>query len=170
MGIKRQQVKHACINCQRACKKCDDKRPCQRCVRQGTAISCIDLVKKRGLKTFSNFQEVPAPELNPDLSFKRSFQLLDEMLIHRPIPETKFSIASLDALATICSEEFLREKSADSGESPDFTVHMESLNRIHTHRLLSDYTPIPRIIPTPPPTPLQSISEPFVNYNINQFK
>ncbi|KAI8867591.1 hypothetical protein GQ42DRAFT_126491, partial [Ramicandelaber brevisporus] len=41
---KRQQVKNACINCQKACKKCDEGRPCQRCIRQGLTDTCIDSI------------------------------------------------------------------------------------------------------------------------------
>ncbi|RCH96696.1 hypothetical protein CU097_011424 [Rhizopus azygosporus] len=34
---KRSQVKNACINCKKACKKCDDGRPCQRCIKYNLA-------------------------------------------------------------------------------------------------------------------------------------
>ncbi|TPX43420.1 hypothetical protein SeMB42_g04733 [Synchytrium endobioticum] len=50
---KRDQVKVACVNCQKACKKCDQGRPCQRCVRYGLMETCSDSVRKermRGLK------------------------------------------------------------------------------------------------------------------------
>ncbi|KAJ2715771.1 hypothetical protein H4R19_001020 [Coemansia spiralis] len=50
---KRAQVKNACVNCQRACKKCDSERPCTRCVKQGLAASCEDSKRKprqRGIK------------------------------------------------------------------------------------------------------------------------
>lgn len=30
---KRVQVKNACTNCQKACKKCSDQRPCERCIK-----------------------------------------------------------------------------------------------------------------------------------------
>lgn len=52
-GPKRRQVKNACTNCQRACKKCDSARPCLRCVRYGTAETCMDSERKqrpRGVK------------------------------------------------------------------------------------------------------------------------
>ncbi|KAJ2773872.1 hypothetical protein IWQ57_001090 [Coemansia nantahalensis] len=51
--VKRIQVKNACVNCQRACKKCDSGRPCKRCVRQGLGDSCEDSKRKprqRGIK------------------------------------------------------------------------------------------------------------------------
>ncbi|ORZ22212.1 hypothetical protein BCR42DRAFT_405726 [Absidia repens] len=50
---KRKQVRNACTNCQKACKKCDDQRPCPRCVKYGQTESCVDSVRKerqKGLK------------------------------------------------------------------------------------------------------------------------
>ena len=47
---KRRQVKNACTNCQKACKKCDDQRPCPRCVKYGVADDCTDSVRKERKK------------------------------------------------------------------------------------------------------------------------
>ncbi|KAJ1822478.1 hypothetical protein LPJ75_000395 [Coemansia sp. RSA 2598] len=50
---KRAQVKNACVNCQRACKKCDSGRPCQRCVKYNLQESCVDSKRKprkKGIK------------------------------------------------------------------------------------------------------------------------
>ncbi|KAJ3216142.1 hypothetical protein HDU67_009869 [Dinochytrium kinnereticum] len=47
---KRKQVKNACVNCQKACKKCDNGRPCPRCVRYGLQSSCQDSVRKERRK------------------------------------------------------------------------------------------------------------------------
>jgi len=47
---KRTQCKNACVNCQKACKKCDDNRPCQRCIRYGTAETCVDSQRKERKK------------------------------------------------------------------------------------------------------------------------
>ncbi|EIW85340.1 hypothetical protein CONPUDRAFT_135108 [Coniophora puteana RWD-64-598 SS2] len=47
---KRRQVKNACTNCQKACKKCDDARPCLRCVKYGIAEECIDSQRKERKK------------------------------------------------------------------------------------------------------------------------
>ncbi|KAJ3187477.1 hypothetical protein HDU85_006766 [Gaertneriomyces sp. JEL0708] len=43
---KRKQVKNACVNCQKACKKCETIRPCPRCVRYGLEATCTDSVRK----------------------------------------------------------------------------------------------------------------------------
>lgn len=50
MKLKRKQVKNACTNCQKACKKCDDERPCTRCVKYGIADDCQDSVRKERRK------------------------------------------------------------------------------------------------------------------------
>ena len=67
---KRKQVKNACstihflivysdfalcflANCQKACKKCDDIRPCSRCTKYGTEETCVNSARKerrRGVK------------------------------------------------------------------------------------------------------------------------
>lgn len=53
MRPKRRQVKNACVNCQKACKKCDEGRPCGRCVKYGLSDTCFDSTRKerkRGIK------------------------------------------------------------------------------------------------------------------------
>ncbi|KAG2233753.1 hypothetical protein BDF21DRAFT_491181 [Thamnidium elegans] len=47
---KRRQVKNACVNCQKACKKCDEGRPCQRCVKYNLTETCQDSVRKERKK------------------------------------------------------------------------------------------------------------------------
>ncbi|KAG8942622.1 hypothetical protein FRC00_011720, partial [Tulasnella sp. 408] len=53
LKAKRRQVKNACTNCQKACKKCDEVRPCTRCVKYGIEKDCVDSQrkeKKKGIK------------------------------------------------------------------------------------------------------------------------
>ncbi|CAO3628914.1 unnamed protein product [Cunninghamella blakesleeana] len=47
---KRKQVKNACVNCQKACKKCDEQRPCPRCIKYGLVDTCVDSVRKERKK------------------------------------------------------------------------------------------------------------------------
>ncbi|KAL1745450.1 hypothetical protein HDZ31DRAFT_73536 [Schizophyllum fasciatum] len=47
---KRRQVKNACTFCQKACKKCDEARPCLRCVRYGVPEHCVDSQRKERKK------------------------------------------------------------------------------------------------------------------------
>ncbi|KAH8829641.1 hypothetical protein DL96DRAFT_1068102 [Flagelloscypha sp. PMI_526] len=46
---KRRQVKRACVHCRKACKRCDEKRPCTRCTRYGFA-NCVDAARKERKK------------------------------------------------------------------------------------------------------------------------
>jgi len=75
---KRRQVKNACTNCQKACKKCDDARPCLRCVKYGIAEECVDShrkerkkgikrgpYKKRDGKSFSMEPQYEGPSQQP---------------------------------------------------------------------------------------------------------
>lgn len=51
--LKRKQVKNACTNCANACKRCDEARPCERCVKYGLGDSCVDgqrKERKKGIK------------------------------------------------------------------------------------------------------------------------
>lgn len=41
---------HQCTNCANACKRCDEHRPCERCLKYGTAESCVDGVRKERKK------------------------------------------------------------------------------------------------------------------------
>ncbi|KAI9299239.1 hypothetical protein K502DRAFT_361758 [Neoconidiobolus thromboides FSU 785] len=43
---KRKQVKIACSNCKASCKKCNESRPCERCVSKGIGDTCVDSIRK----------------------------------------------------------------------------------------------------------------------------
>ncbi|KAK0553400.1 hypothetical protein OC845_001220 [Tilletia horrida] len=48
---KRAQVRRACLPCKKACKKCDEIRPCSRCVRLGHGLDvCVDVARKARAK------------------------------------------------------------------------------------------------------------------------
>ncbi|KAI8082005.1 uncharacterized protein B0P05DRAFT_538984 [Gilbertella persicaria] len=47
---KRHQVKNACVNCQKVCKKCDDGRPCQRCIKYNITDTCRNSARKERRK------------------------------------------------------------------------------------------------------------------------
>ncbi|KAF8185058.1 hypothetical protein K438DRAFT_1937206 [Mycena galopus ATCC 62051] len=49
--LKRIQVKNACTKCQKSCKKCDQARPCLRCVKYGFGPEeCVDSQRKERKK------------------------------------------------------------------------------------------------------------------------
>lgn len=42
--------KFQCTNCAAACKRCDEARPCERCIKYGLADQCLDGVRKERKK------------------------------------------------------------------------------------------------------------------------
>ena len=67
--VKRRQVKNACTNCQKACKKCDDARPCLRCVKYGMQEACVSSQRKERKKGVKRGpykkRESKGPSLSP---------------------------------------------------------------------------------------------------------
>ncbi|KAG5519289.1 hypothetical protein PMAC_001914 [Pneumocystis sp. 'macacae'] len=47
---KRSQVRNACVNCQKSNKKCDEARPCSRCIKHNLFDSCINSKRKKRQK------------------------------------------------------------------------------------------------------------------------
>jgi neural Wiskott-Aldrich syndrome protein len=39
-----------CTNCAAACKRCDEARPCERCIKYGIADACVDGTRKERKK------------------------------------------------------------------------------------------------------------------------
>lgn len=152
---KRKQVRQACGNCQRACKKCDEVRPCQRCVKLGCQSSCSDTLRKRDLK------HVLASE---GISLTSPPRQSGKLAIPAPVPIVKAPIANLNTLALVCSDEF--EKCAD--KTDDLIASDDTLSRIHMHRMLSNSTPLPRKPLTPPPSPFPDMV--LANMDIGQAK
>ena len=71
---KRKQVKNACTNCQKACKKCDDQRPCSRCVKYGIEDSCVNSQRKERKRKDSTYSasESPSERSSPLPAMSRS--------------------------------------------------------------------------------------------------
>ncbi|KAG0331577.1 hypothetical protein BG004_001605 [Podila humilis] len=68
---KRRQVKNACVNCQKACKKCDEGRPCTRCIKYGLTDTCVDStrkVRKKGVKRGPYKRRPPPSQLGGSAS------------------------------------------------------------------------------------------------------
>ncbi|KAH0581334.1 hypothetical protein H2248_012426 [Termitomyces sp. 'cryptogamus'] len=67
---KRKQVKMACTNCANACKRCDESRPCERCIKYNTPDTCVDgqrKERKKGIKRgpYKRKNKLPAEQI-PD--------------------------------------------------------------------------------------------------------
>jgi hypothetical protein len=71
------QVKSACSNCRKACKKCSDYRPCERCVSLGMEDSCRDIPRKSRKRVPHGFVEelgdfgLPPPPSSRSKTVKR---------------------------------------------------------------------------------------------------
>lgn len=143
---KRKQVKNACTNCQRACKKCDDCRPCSRCIKYGIESTCQDSTRKERTRTSSS----------------------GSVLSDSNIPVIVF-------LAAICSELYISEMNRTSSRSilqpqPQQLSPLStpgSSNRpyeIDHYRQANTSSPLPRAdgILTPPVTPEKKQTLPVV--------
>ncbi|KAF7426017.1 hypothetical protein PC9H_008380 [Pleurotus ostreatus] len=68
MKPKRKQVKMACTNCATACKRCDESRPCERCIKYGMPNTCVDgqrKERKKGVKRGPYKRKNKAMESSP---------------------------------------------------------------------------------------------------------
>jgi hypothetical protein len=84
---KRRQVKNACTNCQKACKKCDDARPCLRCVKYGIGEECIDSQRKerkKGIKRGPYKKRDGKSELFLTVSLLIDSYILPSQLVAQP--------------------------------------------------------------------------------------
>ncbi|KAI8640570.1 hypothetical protein BD408DRAFT_233279 [Parasitella parasitica] len=75
---KRKQVKNACVNCQKACKKCDDGRPCKRCIKLGLTATCRDSdrkERKKGVKRGPYKKRQASTRDKPGTCAKHTFRL-----------------------------------------------------------------------------------------------
>ncbi|KAG8216919.1 hypothetical protein J3R82DRAFT_7195 [Butyriboletus roseoflavus] len=69
---KRKQVKMACTNCANACKRCDEARPCERCMKYGIQDSCVDGTRKerqKGIKRGPYKRKNKTANSNTEASF-----------------------------------------------------------------------------------------------------
>jgi len=57
----KKQVKQACVNCKKSHTRCENKRPCRRCINSGIASKCVDVPRKRRKLTDS-----PSPGLEEE--------------------------------------------------------------------------------------------------------
>lgn len=55
------------VNCQKACKKCDDCRPCSRCIKYGIENSCVNSSRKERRKGVKRGPYRATPGTNRDL-------------------------------------------------------------------------------------------------------
>ncbi|KAG1591230.1 hypothetical protein G6F48_003435 [Rhizopus delemar] len=111
---KRKQVKNACVNCQKACKKCDDGRPCKRCIKLGLTATCRDSdrkerkkgVKRGPYKKRQGYKEqVVYPKLTEEIMVPSQTHWTPQDFLYQPIlslsPTSSFA-SSDDTLHYAC--------------------------------------------------------------------
>ncbi|KAI8913824.1 hypothetical protein DFJ77DRAFT_50125 [Powellomyces hirtus] len=102
---KRAQVKNACVNCQRACKKCDEARPCSRCVKFNLMDSCRDSERKERTKASEIYRSDTdnyydsASEYHSGNDQKSGKTILATALIKSTIPSTDYTHSPQLAMA-----------------------------------------------------------------------
>ncbi|KAG4306514.1 hypothetical protein PORY_000502 [Pneumocystis oryctolagi] len=79
---KRCQVRNACVNCQKSNKKCDEARPCSRCIKHDLFDSCINSKRKKRQK---GIKRGPYRRKNQDA---HKIQMAQPMNMTAPLLET----------------------------------------------------------------------------------
>ena len=180
---KRKQVKNACVNCQRACKKCDDVRPCTRCVKYGIADSCIDSQRKeRSRKSISHGAPLEAPTARPLPLTPRLTPQLPKMQTAAPLrtssrttrqPLTKELIAALQQAEH-------DDDGPDTDDGPEPPVPFHAHHHLHPYHLHTDCeppaSPSPRqhkphpSAPVPAPPDAQPPTSPALHHVSEEFR
>lgn len=81
---KRMQVKNACTNCQKACKKCDDARPCSRCIKYNMTDTCVNSTRKERVKGLKRGPYKRREEDFHDMTHTLSFQKISHGHEYQP--------------------------------------------------------------------------------------
>lgn len=85
------------VNCQKACKKCDDGRPCMRCIKYGLESTCVNSARKERRKGKRGPYKKKDIQI-PSVRFKKQNFLL-----------AATQVEGLDALSSLCSEKLTAE-------------------------------------------------------------
>lgn len=161
---KRKQVKNACINCQRACKKCDDLRPCTRCVRYGFEGSCVNSRRKERTKRSSRTHpsscvdghvlnnQIIYPEVTP---FKALAYVCSALVMKEEQASKMLVDAAMAALRTRQLQQQQQQEQEQEQHIPLQQNSIEEEELVTSHRATFSSSPIPRTsgILTPPATP-----------------
>ncbi|KAI9253266.1 hypothetical protein EDC94DRAFT_651310 [Helicostylum pulchrum] len=101
---RRSQVKNACVNCQKACKKCDEGRPCQRCIKLGITDTCFNSPRKERKKGFKRGPyRKKSTTSQPNISPKKDVQDVMSPLFTTTIIKKEQKPTSLTIITTVSS-------------------------------------------------------------------
>ncbi|GAB5360357.1 hypothetical protein AAMO2058_000620600 [Amorphochlora amoebiformis] len=108
------RVKRSCINCKLAKTRCDNERPCRRCLRTGREATCVDSVhKKRGRKRSVNPNASSMKSRMPDMSleldmFNKRQKLINNTSVNTGRAEVKHTLTYVETLLTVCNQQLER--------------------------------------------------------------
>lgn len=114
------QVKRSCINCKLAKTRCNNERPCRRCLRTGRAATCVDSVhKKRGRKRSVNpATAVMKTRMDTRISDPNGFdfdlfgakqpKLVQGGSVNNKRTEVKHTLTYVETLLTVCNQQLER--------------------------------------------------------------
>ncbi|KAM6500736.1 hypothetical protein JOM56_003750 [Amanita muscaria] len=147
---KRRQVKNACTNCQKACKKCDDARPCLRCVKYGIQEACVSSQRKerkRGVKR-GPYKKRGPKAFQPDSSCRQETHLPQPMPIASAAPPFLPSYLPVGLPATFYAP---HHPSKNGGAPPLY--HPYFLSQMPPHPLQAPHNGQDDVDPNHPPQP-----------------
>lgn len=135
---KRKQVKNACVNCQKACKKCDDQRPCSRCVKYGIEDGCINSQRKERKRKNQDSSESSNPitttRIQLNLSSTRT------RAVEAPVPMRLSSRNGIRPFPKELLESLQHEEFEDADGERDFDGGCNSSHSDHGHNGHSDHS------------------------------
>ncbi|KAI9490700.1 hypothetical protein BDB00DRAFT_532195 [Zychaea mexicana] len=73
------QISANVVNCQKACKKCDDGRACQRCIKLGLTATCVDSPRKERRK---GIKRGPYKKRQPRSEHQQQQQQEPQLMLH----------------------------------------------------------------------------------------
>eukprot|EP00467_Chlorarachnion_reptans_P015460 CAMPEP_0114488368 /NCGR_PEP_ID=MMETSP0109-20121206/1288_1 /TAXON_ID=29199 /ORGANISM="Chlorarachnion reptans, Strain CCCM449" /LENGTH=395 /DNA_ID=CAMNT_0001664747 /DNA_START=119 /DNA_END=1306 /DNA_ORIENTATION=- len=109
-------VKRSCINCKLAKTRCNNERPCRRCLRTGREATCVDSVhKKRGRKRSVNPTSAAMKARLTDMGnlggldmFSKQPKLVQEGGVNNNRTEVKHTLTYVETLLTVCNQQLER--------------------------------------------------------------
>lgn len=134
---KRKQVKNACVNCQKACKKCDDQRPCSRCVKYGIEEGCINSQRKERKRKNQESNESSNPSTTTRIQLNLSSTRT--RAVEAPVPMRLSSRNGIRPFPKELLESLQHEEFEDADRGKDFDGGYNSSHSDHSRNVHSDH-------------------------------
>lgn len=162
---KRKQVKNACVNCQKACKKCDDERPCSRCLKYNLEDSCRDSLRKERNRSQPK-KPSKAIDENPEehqINFEQTHNVLTAAIQLISSWNSMQESSAFNSLYCVCSffkQQQLRNEQIHFDNDDFYTTLSDQFDIPLSYDLFNELVQVANDsfaydrIPTPPATPI----------------